>query len=126
MTGQNILNIALDLMNIRSSDGLLPSNCADIENRAVNIINICLAQCAPLNSLLCNTEKHIPVLKNLDENIEYDASLLLSVIPYGVAADLSADEDPALSNKFEEKYRYAYKNACRYSRARLHSVTEVY
>ncbi len=126
MTGRNILNIALDLMNVRSSDGVLPSNCADMESRAINIINICLAQCAPLNSLLCKRERYIPVLKNLDENVEYDESLLLSVIPYGVAADLSSDEDPSLSNKFEEKYRYAYRSAFRYSRARLHSVTEVY
>ena len=126
MTGRNILNMALDLMNMRGSDGMLPVSCADMESRATNIINICLAQCAPLNKRLCNTEAPVTLLKSLDDTVEYDETLLVSVIPYGVAADLSADEDPSLSNKFEEKYRFAYKSAFRYSRARLHSVTEVY
>lgn len=118
--------MALDLMNMRGSDGVLPSNCADMESRATNIINICLTRCAPLNKRLCNNETPVTLLKSLDDTVEYDESLLVSVIPYGVAADLSADEDPSLSNLFEEKYRFAYKSAFRYSRARLHSVTEVY
>ena len=126
MTGKSILNIALDLMNIRGSNGVLPASCADMEARAINIINICLAECTPLNCRLCNREKHIPVITSLNDTVDYDEGLLLSVIPYGVAANLSADEDPALSAKLEEKYRYAYRSAQRYSRARLHSITEVH
>lgn len=126
MTGRKILNIALDLLNMRSSDGTLPDNCADFEKRAVNIINLCLAECSPLNVLLCKTEPYIPVTDDLDSEIDYETGLLISVIPLGVAAYLCADEDPALSDRFTEKYRVAFKNAARNSKARLHSITEVY
>ncbi len=126
MTGENILNIVLDLLNAKSSDGALPEGCKDLQARSVNLINICLAQCAPLNTLLKNTESYIPAITRLGDSIDYDTSLLTAVIPFGVAAYLCAEEDSTLSASMMEKYRVAYSHAMRYSKSRTHSITEVY
>lgn len=126
MTGTKILETALDILNLRTSDGILPDNCADMKTRAVNIINICLAECACLNALICKTEEHIPTLQSLDEQVDFSPLLLNSVIPFGVASYLCIDEDPVLANSLWEKYRVAYKNAQRNSRGVIHPITEVY
>lgn len=126
MTGNKILETALDILNLRCSDGILPDNCADIKARAVNIINICLAECACLNGLICKTREHIPTLQSLDEQVEFSTLLLNSVIPFGVASYLCTDEDPVLAKSLWEKYRVAYRDAQRNSRGKVHPITEVY
>ncbi len=126
MTGNKILEIALDILNLRGSDGILPDNCADIKARAVNIINICLAECACLNALMCKTEEQIPTLNSLDEQVDFSPLLLNSVIPFGVASYLCTDEDPVLASSLWEKYRASYRSAQRNSRGKVHPITEVY
>lgn len=126
MTGTKILEMALDILNLRGSDGILPDNCADMKTRAVNIINICLAECACLNALICKTEESAPTIESLDGQVEFSPLLLNTVIPFGVASYLCTDEDPALAKSLWEKYRYAYRSAQRNSRGRTHSITEVY
>lgn len=127
MTGQKLLEIALDLLNLRKSDGTLPENCADMEMRAVNIINICLGECAPLNNALENrTEDTFLDITGLNEIIPCNEILAVSVLPFGVAAYLCGDEDPAVSQLLENRYRIAYKNMQRSGKAKIHPITEVY
>ena len=126
MTGNKIFEIALDILNLRTSGGILPDNCADLKARAVNIINICLAECACLNGLICNTDGEIISITSLEQTVEFSPLLLNAVIPFGVASYLCTDEDPVLANSLWEKYRYAYRSAQRNSRGRIHSITEVH
>jgi hypothetical protein len=124
MTGTKLFAMALDLLNLRNSDGSTPENIADMKLRAVNIINICLAECAPLNRLLCKEDAGKEI-QSLDETVCCAPYIFSAVLPFGVAAYLSLDEDPALSRYLEEKYRLAYRTAQRSSKARLHAITEV-
>lgn len=127
MTGEKLFEIALDLLDLRKTNGELPDNCKDMRTKALNIINICLAECAPLNDLLENRKnKNAPVIGELSNIIEYNQTLAVSVLPFGVAAYLCCDEDPALSQLMENRYRNAYRNMQRASKAKIHPVTEVY
>ena len=127
MTGEKLFEIALDLLDLRKTNGFLPENCADIKTKAVNIINICLAECAPLNNLLQNrTDNEFLDITGLNEIVPCDERLAVSVLPFGVAAYLCCDEDPVLSQLMESRYRTAYRNMQRASKAKIHSVTEVY
>ena len=127
MTGEKLFEIALDLLDLRETNGFLPENCADMKTKAVNIINICLAECAPLNNLLQNrTDNEFLDITGLNENVPCDERLAVSVLPFGVAAYLCCDEDPALSQLMENRYRNAYRNMQRASKAKIHPVTEVY
>ena len=127
MTGEKLFEIALDLLDLRKTNGELPDNCMDMRTKALNIINICLAECAPLNNLLQNrTDNEFLNITGLNENVPCDERLAVSVLPFGVAAYLCCDEDPALSQLMENRYRNAYRNMQRASKAKIHSVTEVY
>lgn len=127
MTGEKLFEIALDLLNLRKTNGELPENCNDMRTRATNIINICLAECAPLNNLLQNrTDNAFLDITGLSETIPCDEILAVSVLPFGVAAYLCCDEDPVLSRLMENRYRTAYRNIQRASKAKIRPVTEVY
>ena len=127
MTGEKLFEIALDLLDLRKTNGELPDNCMDMRTKALNIINICLAECAPLNNLLQNrTDNEFLDITGLNENVPCDERLAVSVLPFGVAAYLCCDEDPALSQLMENRYRTAYRNMQRASKAKIHPVTEVY
>ncbi|MBE6539207.1 MAG: hypothetical protein E7674_00510 [Ruminococcaceae bacterium] len=127
MTGEKLFEIALDLLNLRKTTGELPENCNDMRTRATNIINICLAECAPLNNLLQNrTDNAFLDITGLSETIPCDELLAVSVLPFGVAAYLCGDEDPVLSRLMENRYRTAYRNIQRASKAKIRPVTEVY
>ena len=127
MTGEKLFEIALDLLDLRKTNGFLPENCVDMKTKAVNIINICLAECAPLNNLLQNrTDNEFLDITGLNEIVPCDERLAVSVLPFGVAAYLCCDEDPALSQLMENRYRNAYRNMQRASKAKIHPVTEVY
>ena len=124
MTGTKLFAMALDLLNLRNSDGSTPENIADMQQRAVNITNICLAECAPLNKLLCGDSAGTGI-QALEDTVCCAPYVFSAVLPFGVAAYLSLDEDPTLSRYLEEKYRLAYKTAQRSSKARMHPITEV-
>lgn len=127
MTGKKLLEFALDLLNLRKSNGELPENCADMETRAVNIINICLAECAPLNNLLeKRTDDAFLDITGLSEIVPCNEYLAVSVLPFGVAAYLCGDEDPALSQLLENRYRIAYRNMQKTGKATIRPITEVY
>ena len=127
MTGEKLFEIALDLLDLRKTNGELPDNCMDMRTKALNIINICLAECAPLNNLLQNrTDNEFLDITGLNENVPCDERLAVSVLPFGVAAYLCCDEDPVLSQLMESRYRNAYRNMQRASKAKIHPVTEVY
>lgn len=127
MTGEKLFEIALDLLDLRKTNGELPDNCMDMRTKALNIINICLAECAPLNNLLQNrTDNEFLDITGLNENVPCDERLAVSVLPFGVAAYLCCDEDPVLSQLMESRYRTAYRNMQRASKAKIHPVTEVY
>ena len=127
MTGEKLFEIALDLLNLRKSNGELPDNCSDMKTRAVNIINICLAECAPINNLQgeCEDDVFLDII-GLKEPLPCNEILATSVLSFGVAAYLCCDEDPALSQIMESRYRKAYREMQKTSKAKIHPVTEVY
>ncbi len=124
MTGNQLLEAALDLIAARGSDSLLPDSCADYKARALNIINICLAETAFINGVLLDTEPFIPHIDALTDDINLHPTVSYAVLPFGIASYLLLDEDSGLSDRLLSAYRRETDRAGRLCRGKRHPISE--
>lgn len=86
------------------------------KGRAVSIINMLLSQCYQYSEFYDNKASRAnwtPVSYLTDTIQMFDQSLLLGVIPYGLAAALYLDEDPLRANSWQQLYEEGLLNARR-------------
>lgn len=68
-------------------------------NRTVNLLNLLGQECAGYSAKGTWT-----ALAGLDEELPLDDGLCQGVMPYGLAAHLLLEEDPAAANFFQQRY----------------------
>ena len=103
MTGRELLESALALMAEDMQDA------ADYEKQAPALIRLMLTELFDLNnSVLVSKEKaplvQAPTIADLAAQIEYEDEIVLGVMPYGLAAKLSLDDDRAKAAYFNAEY----------------------
>ena len=126
MTGQQLLESALDLCALRETNGTIPSDSADLTQRAPALINVLLAENAWLDARISKTDLTLHTISALTDTVSVNALLAGSVFPYGLARLLMTGEDDAAAAKFGELYEAARAEALRSGRAVSESITEVY
>ena len=103
MTGRELLESALALMAEDMQDA------ADYEKQAPALIRLMMTELFDLNnSVLVSKEKaplvQAPTIADLAAQIEYEDEIVLGVMPYGLAAKLSLDDDRAKAAYFNAEY----------------------
>ncbi|MBR0231075.1 MAG: hypothetical protein IJQ53_02475 [Clostridia bacterium] len=126
MTGQQLLQSALDLCALRETDGTIPADSADMTQRAPALINVLLAENAWLDARVSKTALAVHTISALSDTLNVHPLIASGVLPYGLARLLLTGEDDASAARFGELYEAARAETLRSGRAAAGSVTEVY
>ncbi len=126
MTGKELFDIALDLCGLRKTDGSIPNDVDDLQQRAISLINLVLAENAEIDCRIRRIEHSTNCINSLDERLDCCDIVASSVLPYGMARLLLLGEDDALASNFHNLYLDSRKRAINFGKARIESITEVY
>ena len=125
MTGQQLLESALDLCALRETDGSIPADSTDTVQRAPALINLLLAENARLDARVSGGEEEVRSITSLDETVPASDIIVKGVFPYGLARLLLTGEDDAAAAAFGAMYGSARANALRDGRGVCQSIREV-
>jgi hypothetical protein len=126
MTGKELFEIALDLCGLRKSDGKIPNDVSDMQQRAVALINLLLAENAEIDSRIRRIEHRVESIVSLDDKLVCSDIVSSSILPYGLAQLLVLGEDDELAANFHKLYLDARERSIRFGKARIVPITEVY
>lgn len=107
MTGNDILERALDLCALHSGEGDFREDLRDLKARAPAILNVLIAELTPLSERLCRERQGIQTLRTLEETVHLHPGICGSVLPFALAALLIAEEDRELSDALTAHVREA-------------------
>lgn len=108
ISADKIYTAALAIMNETDAD-------ESYRDRAVPIINALLSQCFQYSEAYSGGDRSgwQPIDSTADLITGFDQTILLGVMPYGLAAALYIDEDPARANSWQQQYEEGLRNARR-------------
>lgn len=125
MTGRQAANLTLATLSETAADN------GEFLGFAVGMLNVLLQETLEINNTLCQVKgktplAEAPMLESLDQEIPYEAEILRSVIPYGLAEKYVYDEgDPTKINYYNSLYVNAV-NACTRGLAQENGVEDLY
>lgn len=100
-TVESVFNAAMGLMDELDTSGAARSaDTKEYELRAPAILN---ALTAELRTLTGETGDWLPA-EGFDDSLPLDSNYGLSALPYGLAANLLVDENPAPASYFQQRY----------------------
>lgn len=126
MTGNDILERALDLCALHSGEGDLREDLQDLRARAPAILNTLIALYTPLSARLKREAQTVQSVKSLEESIRLHPGLCGSVLPFALAALLIADEDRELSEALSAHAREARAALLADGKSACRRIVEVY
>lgn len=115
-----IYTSALAIMNERDADNSYKERC-------VPLINTLMSQCYQYTENYKSGSRSgwVPIADLDDAIMGFDQTVVLGVMPYGLAAALYIDEDPARANSWQQQYEEALLNARRVPNE-IGQITDVY
>lgn len=115
-----IYTSALAIMNERDADNSYKERC-------VPLINTLMSQCYQYTENYKSGSRSgwVPIADLDDAIMGFDQTVVLGVMPYGLAAALYIDEDPARANSWQQQYEEALLNARRVPHE-IGQITDVY
>lgn len=128
MTGNDILERALDLCALHSGDAEsdLREDLRDLKARAPSLLNLLIAELTPLHERLTRKKTEIRSLKALTETVNLHPGICGTVLPFRLAALLIADEDRELAELLEVYAREARATLLADGKSTCHRILEVY
>ncbi len=126
LTGNDVLNTALDLCALRNTNGTIPNDCEDLRQRAVGLLNLLIAENAYLDSLIKKQNIVISIITSLSDTIELSPLLTSVVLPYGLAFLLIQNEDAGSAAFFRAKYENEKAKIQSQLKGVIKEITEVY
>lgn len=128
MTGNDILERALDLCALHSGDveSELRGDLQDLKARAPALLNVLIAEQTPLHERLTGQKLEICTLQDMAGTVSLHPGICSSLLPFRLAALLIAEEDRELSALLNEYARDARAALLRDGRAARHRIVEVY
>lgn len=128
MTGNDILERALDLCALHSGDAEteLRGDLQDLKARAPALLNVLIAELTPLHERITGQETEICALRDMTGTVHLHPGICSSLLPFRLAALLIAEEDRELSDLLGEYARDARDALLRDGVAGRHRIVEVY
>lgn len=126
MTGQEIFVYALDLCGLVKENSEIPSDAADLKQRAVSLLNIVIAENAVIDGRIKKAEHKVAKISSLEDTVDCCDIICSSVLPYGLARLMMLGEDDRLAADFNKLYSEARLNAISFGKAASGAITGVY
>ncbi len=126
MTGKELFDIALDLCGLRRIDGSISHDTRDLEQRAISLINIVIAENAELDCRIRRIEHGIHPINELTDRVDASDIVASTVLPYSLARLLMIGEDDDLASGFHKLSNDAKEHAVRFGKARILPIAGVY
>lgn len=121
-TAQKVFSAALALMDEQGSPG-------DYEKRALPVINALCGECFPLSqgwTAAKGERPACPAAADLGSAVGVDDYLARTVLPYGLAAQLLLDENPAAASFLQQRYEELLRGSGRGFPAAAEPIGSVY
>lgn len=130
VTVQDVFDIAMGLMDeINSSGSSDTSDTSEYKNRTIRILNTLQLELYPLSdtyTIVTSGKRPVcAVLTVLAGTIDLDDYLARTVMPYGLAAALLIDENPASASFFQQRYE-ELKAAAKNIPSAFEAIEDVY
>ena len=126
MTGKELFESALDLCGLRQTDGKLPNDVSDLEQRALSLINILLAENSVLDCRIGKKEHEVYSITSLSQAVPLCDIVQNRVLPYGLARLLLLGEDDNLASDMNRLYNESRAEALGFGKPKVEPIAEVY
>lgn len=126
MTGQELFEKALDICGLRATEADLPTDIADLQQRALPLINLVLAENSILDARIRKTEHSLISIAQLSDEIQISDITANLVLPFGLARLFMLGEDDGLAGDINKLYIQGQKTALTFGKAKAREITEVY
>lgn len=128
MTGNDILERALDLCALHSEDveNDLRGDLQDLKARAPALLNLLIAEYTPLHERITRQKKEIRTLEAMTETVDLHPGITGSLLPFRLAALLIAEEDRELADVLTEYAGEARAALLADGASVRHRIVEVY
>lgn len=126
MTGKDLFARAINLCGLGSTLSEAPSDTEDLRLRALDLINLLLAENCILDCKIRKCRHKAEQILSLDDHITCSEIIAYSVLPYGLARLFTVGEDDAFAAEMQRIYELNRENALRFGNAVAHPITEVY
>ncbi len=126
MTGQNLFEKAINLCGLKSSLSDAPTDVSDLSERALELINILLAENSILDCRIRKIQHELLKIDSLAEDLPCAEIVASFVLPYGLARLFMIGEDDTLASEMEKLYEAGKLNALRFGKATQGPIKEVY
>lgn len=107
-TAQEIFEAAIAIMDEQNASGQADhSDTTEYKNRTLPILNILRGELYPYSDSYALDGNGRPIsaqILDFETTIELDDYICQSVMPYGLAATLLMNEDPAVANYCQQRY----------------------
>ena len=126
-TAQWVFETAVHLMDeADSATGAADTGAAAVyKSRTPAILSVLMARCAPLSAKLEPGQVPDPVT-HMEQELGLEDSLCRTLLPYGLAAHLTVEENPAVSAYFHNQFEAAMQTARRASPTVCESIVLPY
>jgi len=111
IAAQHVFDLAMSLMDELSiSEGLtVHADTRDFRRRTPAILTVLTSELYKYSDTYDGTDPGVrpvlPVVEDMSQKIELDAFLARTVLPYGLAAHLLAEESPSFAAFFMQRYQ---------------------
>ena len=126
MTARELTKAAYAVIGLINENGEPSGDTDDLSARALNLINILLAENAELDCRIRRTEHTVKSIGTLEDELDLCEIVSNGVMPYGLAFMLTLGEDDSLAEALRVRYAEARKNALKFGKAKAEPITEVY
>lgn len=131
-TAQWVFDKAMYLMDeADESTGLADhAQTREYKNRTLPILNVLRIECFPYSDTnpprVPGKRSVCPEIPDFETDIALDDGLCQGVLPYGLAAHLLLDENPALASYFQQRYEELLRAMGRGIPARSEDIVDLY
>jgi len=126
MTGQQLFEKAIHLCGLGSPEADIPTDTADLQLRAVALINTLLAENSVIDCKIRKCTHRVYTINDLTDNILCSEIVAESVLPYGLARLFSVGEDSETAAEMGRIYAENRAEALKFGNAVIHPIKEVY
>ena len=133
-TAEKVFELAINLMDELNDSGEYDyADTDEYRNRTLGILNILKGELYPFSDTFRKNQEWergrrpiVSAITAFDQVIDLDDYICQSVMPYGLAAHLLMDENPASAGFFQQRYDELKAQLMRGMPAESEEITDVY
>lgn len=132
-TVQEVFDATMALMDeLDDSGNATSSDTTEYLNRTLPIVNLMIGECYPYSDLhdsdsLLSSWKAVEDMEdNLLKRSKIDNTIALSIMPYGLAANLLVDENPSAAAFYQQRYEELLRLKAGKMQASVGSIEDLY